>query len=62
MWGERVKKGAAVMGEVWGIGKRMFGNDWERRLWLFDKLVWAVVGYGAEGVGVEGKGEGGTPT
>ena len=46
--GERVRKGAAVMGMVWGIGKRLFGKDWERRMWLFDKLVWPVVGYGAE--------------
>ena len=45
---ERVRKGAAVMGKVWGIGKRMFGKDWTRWIWLFDKLVWAVVGYGVE--------------
>lgn len=45
---ERVKKGAVVMREVWGIGKRRFGKDWARRMWLFDRLVWAVMGYGAE--------------
>ncbi|XP_071644396.1 uncharacterized protein [Temnothorax longispinosus] len=45
---ERVKKAAAVMGQVWGIGKRRFGKDWGRRLWLFDKLVWTVMGYGVE--------------
>ncbi|XP_071577986.1 uncharacterized protein [Temnothorax nylanderi] len=45
---ERVKKAAAVMGKVWGIGKRRFGKDWGRRLWLFDKLVWTVMGYGVE--------------
>lgn len=45
---ERVKKGAAVMREVWGLGKRKFGKDWARRLWLFDRLVWSVVSYGAE--------------
>ena len=45
---ERVRKGAAVMGKVWGLGKRLFGKDWGRRIWLFDRLVWAVVGYGVE--------------
>jgi len=45
---ERVKKGAVVMKEVWGIGKRKFGKDWARRMWLFDRLVWTVVGYDAE--------------
>ena len=35
---ERIKKAAAVMGQVWGIGKRRFGKDWGRRLWLFDKF------------------------
>jgi len=29
---ERVKKAAAIMGQVWGIGKRRFGKDWGRRL------------------------------
>lgn len=24
--GERVRKGVAVMGKVWGIGKRLFGK------------------------------------
>lgn len=36
------------MGQVWGIGKRKFGADWERRLWIFDRLVWTVMGYGIE--------------
>jgi len=45
---ERVAKAMAVMGGVWGIGKRRFGKDWKRRIWLFDKLVWTVVGYGVE--------------
>ncbi|XP_067217103.1 LINE-1 retrotransposable element ORF2 protein [Linepithema humile] len=45
---ERVRKATTVMGQVWGIGKRRFGKDWGRRLWLFDKLVWTVMGYGAE--------------
>src|SRR5580765_890313 len=36
------------MREVWGIGKRLWGKDWKRRMWLFDTLVWTVMGYGAE--------------
>ncbi|XP_032684689.1 uncharacterized protein LOC116850472 [Odontomachus brunneus] len=45
---ERINKGAIVMKEVWGIGKRKYGKDWSRRLWLFDRLVWSVVVYGVE--------------
>lgn len=30
---DRVKKAAAALGQVWGIGKRRFGRDWSRRLW-----------------------------
>lgn len=45
---DRVRKGAAVMGQVWGIGKKKFGNDWGKRVWMFDSLVWSVVGYGVE--------------
>src|SRR5436190_12995035 len=45
---ERVKKGVAVMGQVWGIGKRRFKGDWGKRVWLFDSLVWTVMGYGVE--------------
>lgn len=45
---DRVKRGAAVMEQVWGVGKRRFGRNWGRRLWIFDRLAWTVVGYGAE--------------
>lgn len=45
---DRVKKEAAVMGQVWVIGKRKFGKEWGKRMWLFDVLVWSVIGYGAE--------------
>lgn len=44
----RLKKGAAVMSQVWEIRKRKFKEDWDRRLWLFNKLIWIVVGYGVE--------------
>lgn len=36
---DRVKKAGVVMRQVWGIGKRKFGKDWSRRMWLFDALV-----------------------
>lgn len=45
---ERVRRAAAVMREIWGIGKKRFGKDWEKRIWLFDRLVWTVLGYGVE--------------
>ncbi|KMQ81435.1 hypothetical protein RF55_26332, partial [Lasius niger] len=45
---DRVKKAMGIMGQVWGIGKRKFEKDIGRRLWLFDTLVWTVLGFGAE--------------
>ncbi|XP_032685325.1 uncharacterized protein LOC116850785 [Odontomachus brunneus] len=45
---ERMRRGAAVMGKVWGMGKWRFKSDWGRRCWLFDALVWPVIGYGVE--------------
>jgi len=45
---DRIKRATAVMGQMWGIGKRRFKGDWGRRLWLFDKLVWTVLSYGVE--------------
>lgn len=44
---ERARK-AAVMREVWGLGKRLWGKDWEKRIWLHDTLIWKVMGYGVE--------------
>ncbi|XP_068993226.1 golgin subfamily A member 6-like protein 24 [Neodiprion pinetum] len=45
---ERVRKAGVVMRQVWGIGKRRFGRDWEKRIWLFDRLVWTVLEYASE--------------
>jgi len=45
---DRGKKAAAILGQVWGIGKKKFGRYQGRRLWLFDRLVWTVMGYGVE--------------
>lgn len=35
---DRVRKGAAILEQVWGVGKRKFGRDWGRKIWLFDNL------------------------
>lgn len=43
---ERMKR--ASMREVWRIGKRRYGKDWSRRLWLFDRLIWTVLSYRIE--------------
>lgn len=40
---DRIKKGAAILGQIWGIGERRFARDWRRRIWLFDKLIWTVI-------------------
>jgi len=45
---DRVAKAAAILGQVWGIGKRRFGKDWKRRVWMFDTLIWTVLSYGVE--------------
>jgi len=45
---DRMRRGMAAMGQVWGIGKRKFGRDWGKRVWMFDALIWAIMGYGAE--------------
>lgn len=29
---KRRRKASAIMGQIWGIGKRKFGKDWDRRL------------------------------
>ena len=42
------REAAAVMGQVWGIGKRRFGKDWRKGVWMFDRLVWATISYGVE--------------
>lgn len=34
---DRTRSAAVIMGQVWGVGKRRFGRDWGRRVWLFDR-------------------------
>lgn len=29
---EKIKRAAAIMREIWGIGKRKFGKNWSRRI------------------------------
>lgn len=45
---DRVKRAAAIMRQVWRIDKRRFREDWGRRIWLFNRLVWIVMSYGME--------------
>lgn len=45
---DRIRRAAVTMGQVWGIGKRRFGKDWGKRVWLFDRLVWTVMSYEVE--------------
>jgi len=45
---DRIKRAAAGMGKIWGLGKRKFERDCGRRLWLFDRLVWTVLSYGVK--------------
>lgn len=42
------KKVAAVMAQIWGIGERKFGGDWERRMMMFNVLVKSIFMYGVE--------------
>lgn len=45
---ERVRGAGTVIRRVWGIGERRFAGDWERRIWLFERLAGTVMEYGAE--------------
>lgn len=45
---DRVKKAMGVMGQVWGIGTRIFGGDWVRRMKMFDWQIGSVLSYRAE--------------
>lgn len=45
---EVMKKAAGIMAQIWGIGERKFGGDWERRIMTFNILVKAIFMYGVE--------------
>lgn len=37
-----------MLGQVWMIGKRRFSEEWGRKIWMFDRLIWTVMGFGAD--------------
>jgi len=45
---ERFKKATIAMKKTWSIGERLFKDDYERRVKMFDALVGSVALYGAE--------------
>ena len=45
---KRIERASKVMGQVWGIGKRRFKDEWRMREWMFDVLVWSVISCGVE--------------
>jgi len=45
---ERSRKAVVAMRQTWGLGKRLFPNDFKRRMFLFDTLVKSVLLYGVE--------------
>lgn len=45
---DKIRKTAVAITQVWSRGKRRFKRNWERRVWLFDRLVWTVIRYGVE--------------
>lgn len=45
---EITKRAAGIMAQVWGIGERKFGGDWERRMMLFNVLVKSIIMYGVD--------------
>lgn len=45
---EITKKAADTMAQIWGIGERKFGGDWDRRMMMFNILVKSIFMYGVE--------------
>ena len=45
---ERVKRATIIMKKVWGIGKKIFKDDFKRRMRLYDTLVASVLLYRVE--------------
>jgi len=45
---ELKKKDNIVMRKVWGLGERLFTDDFRRKMMLFKCLVMGVMTYGAE--------------
>lgn len=45
---EVIKKAAAVMAQMWGIGERKFGGDYRRRMMMFNVMMKSIVIYDVE--------------
>ena len=45
---ERAKAANMAVGQVWGIGERLFRDDWKKRMLLFDCLIMGIMMYGVE--------------
>lgn len=45
---ERMRRAMVAMKQTWSIGERIFADDYERRIKMFNALVGSVVLYGAE--------------
>jgi hypothetical protein len=45
---EQFRKANKVVGCVWGIGERMWGGEFGRRMMMFESMVDSVLMYGAE--------------
>lgn len=42
------QKAGTVIRQVWRIGKRRFAGDWERKIWLCERLVKTAMELGKE--------------
>lgn len=45
---EVTRKAASIMAQIWSIGKRKFGGNWEKRIMMFNVLVKSIFMYGVE--------------
>lgn len=43
-----VKRAAAAMGQIWGIGERKFGGDFDKRVMMFNVMVKNIMLYRVE--------------
>lgn len=45
---EVTRKAASIMAQIWSIGERKFGGNWEKRIMMFNVLVKSIFMYGVE--------------
>lgn len=45
---ERMRKAMTAIKQTWNIGERLFKEDFERRMKMFNALVGSIAFYGAE--------------